>query len=57
MAKYTLSQVAEKQAKLLEDMKTLPATDTSTAILDLLRIQIYMAHIMADFMNKEKSNG
>ena len=53
MAKYTLSQVAEKQAELLEDMKALPATDTSKAILDLFQIQIYMAHIMADFMHKE----
>ena len=57
MAKFTLSQVAEKQAELLEDIKTLPATDTSKAILDLLKIQVYMAHIIADIINKGGNDG
>ena len=57
MAKFTLSQVAEKQAELLEDLKALPATDTSKAILDLLKIQVYMAHIMADIINKGGNDG
>jgi len=52
MAKYTLLEVADKQAELLEDIKALPATNTNKAILDLLLIQTYMAHIIADIVNK-----
>ena len=52
MGKYTLNEVAEKQAELLEKLKDLPANDTSHAILDLLGIQIKMAHILADLQEK-----
>jgi len=55
MATYTLSQVAEKQAELLERIKLLPTTDTNAAILDLLQILTYMAIIMTSFAEKEKN--
>jgi len=53
--KYTLSQVANEQAELLERLKNLPASDEARAILDLLQIQVLMAHILADLINKEVS--
>ncbi len=53
MGEYTLNEVAEKQAELLNKVKELPVNDTSQAILRLLDIQVHMAHIMADFI---KSN-
>ena len=55
MATYTLSQVAEKQAELLEKLRSLPATDINAIILDLLQIQVYMAIIMTNFVEKEKN--
>ena len=50
MSKYNLSEVVSKQAELLEKVGELPATDTSQAILDLLSIQVLMAHIVADLV-------
>ena len=55
MANLTLSQVAEKQSELLEKMRSLPATDTNAAILDLLQIQVYIALIMTSFVEKESN--
>ena len=52
-SKYTLSQVANKQAELLERVKNLPASEEAKAILDLFEIQVLMAHILADHINKE----
>ena len=53
MAEYTLNQVASKQMELLEKLKDLPATKEAEDMLDLLNIQVWMAHILADLINKK----
>jgi len=53
MAEYTLKQVAEKQAALLEKLKVLPTTKEAEVMLDLLNIQVQMAHILYDLINKK----
>jgi len=47
---YTLEQVAAEQSKLLEKLRNLPVTDEAGAILDLLQIQVLMAHVIADIV-------
>ena len=53
MSKYTLSEITNKQVELLNKVAELPATDTNQAILDLLDIQVCMAHVVADLVNKK----
>ena len=47
---YTLEQVAAEQSKLLEKLRNMPVTDEAGAILDLLQIQVLMAHVIADIV-------
>lgn len=54
MAKYTLNEVADELAKVHKKMAGLPVNDTSQVILDLLQIQVMMAHVMADYVNNKK---
>ena len=53
MSKYNLNKVANEQAELLEKIQELPVTDTSQVILNLLSIQVIMAHIIADIIDRK----